>query len=86
LILPINYFIEKPFQNWTRSTSEILGTVFLYVDYNVPTDELRKELTRLLKETDLWDKRVGILQVTDAKDNTVELRALKSKKPSYVAL
>lgn len=82
LILPINYFIEKPFQNWTRTTSELLGTVFFYVDYDVPTDELRKELTRLLNDTDLWDKRVGILQVTDAKDNTVELRALVSARNS----
>lgn len=78
LILPINYFIEKPFQNWTRTTSELLGTVFLYVDYTIPVDELRTELTRLLKETPLWDKRVGILQVTDAKEKTVELRALVS--------
>ncbi|TSD65010.1 mechanosensitive ion channel [Inquilinus sp. KBS0705] len=82
LILPINYFIEKPFQNWTRSTSELLGTVFLYVDYSVPTDELRQELTRLLNASELWDKRVGILQVTDVKDGTVELRALVSAKNS----
>lgn len=85
LILPINYFIEKPFQNWTRTTSEILGTVFLYVDYNVPADELRKELTRLLNESDLWDKRVGLLQVTDAKDNSIELRALVSARNSSQA-
>jgi small-conductance mechanosensitive channel len=85
LILPINYFIEKPFQNWTRTTSELLGTVFLYVDYNVPTDELRKELTRLLNGSDLWDKRVGILQVTDAKDTTVELRVLVSARNSSQA-
>jgi len=78
LILPITYFIEKPFQNWTRSTSEILGTVFLYVDYTFPVDSLRDELNRLLKTTKLWDKRVGILQVTDAKEHTIELRALVS--------
>jgi len=78
LILPINYFIEKPFQNWTRNTSEILGTVFLYVDYNVPADALREELTRLLNASPLWDKRVGILQVTDVKASTVELRCLVS--------
>ncbi|MGF7078324.1 mechanosensitive ion channel family protein [Mucilaginibacter sp. UYCu711] len=79
LILPITYFIEKPFQNWTRSTAEILGPVFLYVDYTLPVDELRTELTRLLNESPLWDKRVGILQVTDSKGNgTMELRALVS--------
>jgi small-conductance mechanosensitive channel len=80
LILPITYFIEKPFQNWTRATSEILGTVFLYMDYTVPVDDLRLELTRLLGTTDLWDKRVGILQVTDAKEKTIELRALVSAR------
>lgn len=85
LILPINYFIEKPFQNWTRTTSEILGTVFLYVDYTLPVDELRTELNRLLQLSDLWDKRVGILQVTDAKEQTMELRALVSAQNSSQA-
>jgi small-conductance mechanosensitive channel len=80
LILPINYFIEKPFQNWTRNTSELLGTVFLYADYNVRVDTLRTELTRLLHESPLWDTRVGILQVTDVKESTVEIRALVSAK------
>lgn len=82
LILPITYFIEKPFQNWTRSTSQLLGTVFLYVDYTFPVDDLRNELNRLLKETKLWDKRVGKLQVTDAKEHTIELRALVSARNS----
>ena len=78
LILPITYFIEKPFQNWTRTTSELLGTVFLYMDYSIPVDKLRDELTRILNTTPLWDKRVGILQVTDAREQTIELRALVS--------
>ena len=82
LILPITYFIEKPFQNWTRSTSQILGTVFLYVDYTFPVDGLREELNRLLKTNKLWDKRVGILQVTDSKEHTIELRALMSARNS----
>ncbi|MBB5394757.1 mechanosensitive ion channel family protein [Mucilaginibacter sp. AK015] len=85
LILPINYFIEKPFQNWTRTTSELLGTVFLYVDYNVPAEPLRAELTRLLNETPLWDKRLGILQVTDVKETTVEVRMLVSAHNSSKA-
>ena len=85
LILPINYFIEKPFQNWTRTTSELLGTVFLYTDYDVPVNELRNELTRLLNETDLWDKRVGIVQVTDTKERTIELRILVSARNSSQA-
>ena len=82
LILPITYFIEKPFQNWTRSTSQLLGTVFLYVDYTFPVEDLRNELNRLLKETKLWDKRVGKLQVTDVKEHTIELRALVSARNS----
>ena len=85
LILPINYFIEKPFQNWTRTSSELLGTVFIYVDYTFSVDRLRVELTRLLEATPMWDKRVGILQVTDAKEHTMELRALVSAKNSSTA-
>jgi small-conductance mechanosensitive channel len=85
LILPITYFIEKPFQNWTRTTSEILGTVFLYVDYSFPVDDLRTELTRLLNASELWDKRLGLLQVTDAKERTIELRALVSARNSSQA-
>jgi small-conductance mechanosensitive channel len=82
LILPINYFIEKPFQNWTRSTSQILGTVFFYMDYAVPIDLLREALSKFLETNALWDKRVGILQVTDSKEHTVELRALVSARNS----
>ena len=78
LILPINYFIEKPFQNWTRISSEILGIVYLYMDYSIPVEEVRKELTALLIKSPLWDKRVNVLQVTDAKEKTIEIRALMS--------
>ena len=85
LIVPTTFFFEKPFQNWTRTTSEILGTVFIYTDYNVPFDELRNELTRLLESTPLWDRKVNVLQVTDAKERTVETRALMSAKDSGTA-
>jgi len=78
MVLPINYFIEKPFQNWTRNTADIMGTVFLYLDYTVPLDALRKELTRLLENDPLWDKRVNIMQVTNASEKTIEIRALMS--------
>jgi small-conductance mechanosensitive channel len=78
LILPINYFLEKPFQNWTRTSSEIMGTVFLHLDYSAPFDEIRKEFKRLLESSDLWDKRVGGMQVTDSTNNTVEVRLLVS--------
>lgn len=82
LILPINYFIEKPFQNWTRISSEILGTVFIYADYSLPIDSLRTEFDRLLALTPLWDKKVKVIQVTDAKTNVVEIRALMSASNS----
>ncbi len=85
LVVPSTYFFEKPFQNWTRSSAEILGTVFLYTDYRVSFDALRKELTRLLESTALWDKRVNVLQVTDAKQYGVEIRALMSAKDSPTA-
>jgi small-conductance mechanosensitive channel len=85
LILPINYFIEKPFQNWTRISADILGTVFLYMDYTIPVEEIRKEFTRLLEKSDLWDKRVNVLQVTDAKEKNIEIRALMSSPNSSAA-
>ncbi len=78
LIVPITYFIEKPFQNWTRVTADILGTVFIYVDYTVPIDAVREELHRILKESQLWDSRVCVLQVTNTTERAVELRALMS--------
>ena len=78
LILPINYFVEKPFQNWTRNSADILGTVFIYLDYTMPLDPLRQELTRLLDGDPLWDRRVNLLQVTNASERTMEVRALMS--------
>ncbi|MDX8338087.1 mechanosensitive ion channel [Draconibacterium sp. IB214405] len=85
LVVPSTYFFEKPFQNWTRTSAEILGTVFLYTDYHVSFDVLREELTRLLESTPLWDKRVNVLQVTDAKEYGVEIRVLVSAKDSPTA-
>jgi len=78
LVVPITYFIEKPFQNWTRTSADILGTVFLQVDYGVPVDAVRQELTRILEGSPNWDRKVNVLQVTDAKERTLELRALAS--------
>ncbi|MGB6153050.1 MAG: mechanosensitive ion channel domain-containing protein [Pricia sp.] len=85
LIVPTTYFIEKPFQNWTKTSSEILGTVFLYTDYNVPFDAIREEFTRILNGTDLWDGEVNAVQVTDSKRDSVEIRALMSAKDSPTA-
>jgi small-conductance mechanosensitive channel len=85
LVVPITYFIEHPFQNWTRTSADILGTIFLYVDYNVPLEALRTELTRLLKSSQYWDGKVNVLQVTDAKEHTLELRALASAADASLA-
>lgn len=82
LILPIQYFIEKPFQNWTRTSAEILGTVFIHTDFSVPIHELRKEHTRLLKENPLWDGKVDVVQVTEVKEQTMEIRTLVSCRNS----
>ncbi len=85
LVLPTNYFIEKPFQNWTRNSSDIVGSVFLHVDYRMPMDPLRKELDRILEASELWDRKAKVLQVTDAKETTVELRILVSAHNSPTA-
>ncbi len=82
LIVPLSYFIEQPFQNWTRQTSELLGTVFIYADYNVPIQEVRTELRRILGTSDLWDGKTWGLQVTNATEKTIELRALMSASDS----
>lgn len=82
MVLPITYFIEKPFQNWTRSSAALLGSIFLYLDYAVPIDALRQEFERVLAASKRWDGRVKALQVTDAKERTVEIRLLASAADS----
>ena len=82
LIVPITYFLEKPFQNWTRISADILGTVFLYVDYIVPVEAVRAELKRILEDSPLWDGNVCTLQATNATERTLELRALMSAADS----
>lgn len=85
LVLPISYFIEKPFQNWTRTSAEVLGTVYLYVDYTVPVAAVREELRRVLEASEGWDRKVWNLQVTGADERTVQLRALMSAADSGTA-
>jgi small-conductance mechanosensitive channel len=80
LVLPISYFIEKPFQNWTRISADIIGSVFLYLDYNVPLDPLRAEMQRILDKSPLWDRKVAVLQVTDTKQHTIEVRIIVSAR------
>jgi len=82
LVLPSTYFLEKPFQNWTRTTADVLGTVFIYIDYKMSVDILRDELTKILHSTQLWDKKVNVIQVTDSKQNYMEIRILVSAENS----
>lgn len=80
LTLPTSYFTTKPFQNWTRNESALLGAVEIDVDWSVPTQQMRTELRRILEGTDLWDTRACVLQVTDAVGGMVRVRALVTAK------
>ena len=82
LVVPLSYFIEKPFQNWTRSSSRILGTVFLHMDYSVPIETIRKKAREIVEDSGLWDKQVFSVQVTDMKENALEIRVLVSAADS----
>jgi small-conductance mechanosensitive channel len=82
LVVPLSYFIEQPFANWTRNGSDMMGTAFLYVDYSVPVEPLRAELQRIVQDSPLWDKQVCGLQVTDLTAQTMELRCLISSSDS----
>jgi len=85
LILPLSYFIEKPFQNWTRSNAELLGTAFFYVDFGMPVAPLRTELERIVRDAPEWDGRTFGLQVTDTTERTMQLRALATAANSALA-
>jgi small-conductance mechanosensitive channel len=78
LVLPIRRFLEEPFQNWTRTGSDLLGTVFVHADYRVPVAAVRRELERFVATHPLWDRKAVGLQVTNTTERTVELRALVS--------
>ncbi|MGJ3236716.1 mechanosensitive ion channel family protein [Marivirga sp.] len=85
LVLPITYFTEQTFQNWTRNSADIIGSVFLFTDYTVPIDALRKEFESILATTDLWNKNAQVLQVTDCTEKTMQIRLLMSAKDSPTA-
>jgi small-conductance mechanosensitive channel len=80
LVVPLNDFIEKPFQNWTRRGSALIGSVLLRVDFTAPIERMRAELQTIASRSKLWDGRVVNLQVTDCGDATIELRALVSAR------
>jgi small-conductance mechanosensitive channel len=82
MIVPLTYFIEKPFQNWTRENSSLIGNVMLYLDYTAPVDIIREKFSAILKESKRWDGQVCTTQVTDFKEGTMELRLLMSARSS----
>jgi small-conductance mechanosensitive channel len=82
MIVPLSYFMEKPFQNWTRQSSELIGAVFLYLDYTAPVERIRQRLNEIVKNSNRWDGKVANLQVSDCKTSTIELRALVSARDS----
>jgi small-conductance mechanosensitive channel len=82
LIVPLSYFLSKPFQNWTRESAQLLGTAFLYLDYRAPIGAIRAKLEELCKRSEHWDGRVCKVQVTDAKERVIEVRLLVSAADS----
>ena len=82
LIVPLQYFIEHPFENWTRRSADITGSVFIHADYSLPIEPVREELQRIARGFDKWGERVCVLQVTKALERTIELRALVSAADS----
>lgn len=82
LVIPINYFVDKSFQNWTKTSTQLLGTVFVYADYSIDVEKLREALNDILNNTPLFDGVASGIQVTDANDKTIQIRALVSAKNS----
>lgn len=82
MVVPLSWFIENPFQNWTRRSSQLIGTVFLWVDYALPLAPLREELERITHAAPEWDGRTCVLQVTDADSHAMQVRILVSTKDS----
>jgi small-conductance mechanosensitive channel len=80
LVVPTNRFLEETFQNWTKTTSQLLGTVMLYLDHTVDVARLREEYTKQIEAHRLWDRRAQVLQVTDCREMVLEIRLLMSAK------
>ncbi|HDS0921756.1 TPA: mechanosensitive ion channel family protein [Stenotrophomonas maltophilia] len=82
MVVPLTWFIENPFQNWTRRSADLLGTAFLWLDYRAPIAAIRSELERICKGEALWDGRVCVTQVTETTDHTLQVRLLVSARNS----
>lgn len=85
MVVPLSYFIEKPFQNWTRESASIIGAVFWYMDYTVPVDRVRAKLEELVRASPYWDGQVVNLQVTETDKDVITLRGLMSARTSPIA-
>ena len=85
MVVPLSYFIEKPFQNWTHEGTAILGSVLLYLDYTAPIDRIRAKATEIVEASKLWDRKVIGVQVTDAKPQCIEVRVLVSARDAGAA-
>lgn len=82
LVIPLSWFLQNSFQNWTRTSADLLGHCYIYVDYTVPVEPLRQELKRILETTKLWAGKVCVLQVSDFMQNVMQLRALMDARNS----
>jgi small-conductance mechanosensitive channel len=82
LVVPLTWFIEHPFQNWTRTTSELLGASFLWLDYRTPIADVREALQRICETDERWDGRVCVAQITETDQTTVQVRLLVSARNS----
>jgi small-conductance mechanosensitive channel len=80
MVLPLTYFIQQPFQNWTRENASLIGTAMLYVDYSAPIDVLRSKLQEIAEGSKLWDRDVVNLAVTDISERTMQVRCLVSAR------
>jgi len=86
MIVPLSYFIEKPFQNWTRESSALIGSALICGDYRAAVGVIRDKLNEIVKVSKNWDGDVVTLQVTDAKESTIELRCLMNARAAGQAL
>jgi small-conductance mechanosensitive channel len=85
MVVPLSYFIEKPFQNWTRTGGELIGSIFFYVDHTAPVEAIREKLMEIVAQSKLWNGKIANLQVSDCKETSIELRALVSADTASAA-
>ena len=82
MVVPLQWFIENPFENWTRTTAQLLGTAFLWLDYRTPMAAVREALQRICETDERWDGRVCVAQITDTAESNVQVRLLVSARSS----